>query len=534
MMNYKYINIMKTNSNIFNRSLSGIVVCLVLLIIISAGCNGTEKKEENKEEVTAYQHWELTDSLIIEGVETEMMFHSNIPADNISVESAQGIVTLSGDVKNLLIRDEAEEIAGAIKGVRAIINQINVDVPDIPDGQLKDEVVQMLRQNTVTDKYEILVEVDDGEVQLSGTVDSWQEEMQAVNVTKSVRGVRAVDDKINFAYPETPRPDDEVARDIASALRNDVRVDDALIDVTVDNGEVTLSGTVGSVAEKSRTISNAWAAGVNDVNADNLEVETWARDPQMRQEKYVDKTDEEIELAVQAALINDYRVNSFMIDVEVNSGVVTLKGNVDNLKAKKVAAEDAKNVVGVWRVNNDLEVRPVEFVNNKALADQVRKTIQLHPYLDRYDIRVNVDEGDVELYGVVGSSFDKKQAEDVASGMPGVVTVENYLEIEANEEVAGAVQAPVTDEQEELTATETTKTDAEIKEQIEKQLYWSPFVNENEIKVTVENGNATLTGQVDTEMEREAAERNAMQGGAVTVNNRLVVAYSQNTSQNGF
>ncbi len=43
-----------------------------------------------------------------------------------------------------------------------------------------------------------------------------------------------------------------------------------------------------------------------------------------------------------------------------------------------------------------------------------------------------------------------------------------------------------------------SKTDAEIAEDIGDELYWSPFVDREEVTVAVDNGVATLTGNVDT------------------------------------
>lgn len=71
----------------------------------------------------------------------------------------------------------------------------------------------------------------------------------------------------------------------------------------------------------------------------------------------------------------------------------------------------------------------------------------------------------------------------------------------------------------------TVKSDWEIKEDIEDELYWSSFVDSDEVTVNVDDGEATLTGTVDTMDEREAAEKNAYDGGAVSVDNDLTVEY---------
>jgi hypothetical protein len=67
------------------------------------------------------------------------------------------------------------------------------------------------------------------------------------------------------------------------------------------------------------------------------------------------------------------------------------------------------------------------------------------------------------------------------------------------------------------------KSDRQIKADIENELFWSPFVDDDNVKVTVEDGKATLTGTVGSWPEYGAAQDNAYEGGAVSVDNDLVV-----------
>jgi hypothetical protein len=65
--------------------------------------------------------------------------------------------------------------------------------------------------------------------------------------------------------------------------------------------------------------------------------------------------------------------------------------------------------------------------------------------------------------------------------------------------------------------------DWEIKQNIETELRADPFVESNNITITVENGVATLTGTVENFTERAAAEVDAYQEGASEVHNHLKV-----------
>jgi osmotically-inducible protein OsmY len=96
-----------------------------------------------------------------------------------------------------------------------------------------------------------------------------------------VKGVKAINNKITLK-PKENRPDSEIRQDIAQSLRCDILIDDALIEVDVKHGKVELSGTVGSLVEKHRAIDTAHVANVESVDARNLAVRWWTRDPQLR------------------------------------------------------------------------------------------------------------------------------------------------------------------------------------------------------------------------------------------------------------
>jgi osmotically-inducible protein OsmY len=67
----------------------------------------------------------------------------------------------------------------------------------------------------------------------------------------------------------------------------------------------------------------------------------------------------------------------------------------------------------------------------------------------------------------------------------------------------------------------TSKSDATIEKDIEDEFLWSPFVDGDDVKVSVTAGVATLTGSVDSLNEAIAARENAFEGGAVSVINKL-------------
>ncbi|MFW6107168.1 MAG: BON domain-containing protein [bacterium] len=444
---------------------------------------------------------EVTDEQITRAIETELALDDSVSAHLIDVETANGVVTLSGSVDNALGRDRAVEIAQAIKGTRSVVNRIKIKPVERTDEQIRDDVVAALAVDPAADAYQLDVQVQDAVVTLKGSVDAWAEKQLALNVAKGVRGVRDVKDEMDVEY-EAERRDAEIQAEVKRRLEMDARVDDALVDVKVDQGKVSLTGTVGSAAEKSRARTDAWVTGVESVDATDLQVKWWAREEMKRARQAVTASDEKIKKAVKDALLYDPRVFSFKPQVEVDGGVVTLKGEVEDLKAKRAAEEDARNTVGVWKVENRLRVRPKERPSDAQLAQQVRDALKRDPYVERHQINVSVLNGKAYLYGTVDSDFEKWQADDVAARVSGVVEVQNNLTV---------------------SEAWTWKDDWKIRQDIESNLYWNPYVDEESVAVAVEDGVATLTGTVDSWYERRRAADEAWEAGAKSVINELRV-----------
>lgn len=471
---------------------------------------------------------EITDPGVTEAIEDEFLFDRAVDLNDVDISTNEGVVTLTGTVDNLLEKERAARIAETVKGVRGVVNRLEVESPvQKPDTSIEADVRNALLTDPAADSYEITVDVDNGVATLSGVVESWQEQELAKKVAKSVSGVTAIDDDIDVEY-ETERPDAEIRAEIEQALRWNVLVDHGLIDVAVEDGEVTLSGTVGSASEKTQARADAWVAGVESVEAEDLEVERWARDEDLRKDKYTVKNDAEIEQAIEDAMLYDPRVYSFNVDPMVNAGVATLRGTVDNVKAKRAAAQDARNVVGVLRVKNRIKLEPVDERSDEAIEDDIRDALARDVYTESYEVGVNVVNGVAYLSGTVDSYFEKAQADDVAARVNGVVSVVNNITVDAIYEPY--VYDPYVDDWYlydydwyDYEPPYTAQPDWEIKDDIEDELWWSPFVDSDEVTVTVDDGVANLTGVVDTWSEYWAARENAIEGGAAWVDNDLVV-----------
>lgn len=467
---------------------------LALLVALPTASSAAPRGSDNSPD--------LTDTQIQNAVESELLLDSGVFSHRIDLMVNEGVATLSGSVDNILAKDRATRLAQSIKGVRSVVDQIEVIPADRTDSQIRRDIEDALVSDPAVESFEIAATVLDGAVTLTGTVDSWAEQELAVAAAKSVKGVRRVVDAIDVEA-NFDRSDAEIQRDVTGRLANDVRVDSSLITTTVEDGVVKLIGTVGSASEKRTAETVAWTVGAKAVDTDNLEVKWWARDEMKRQSLFSDINDDSIEDAVEDAWLYDPRVNAFDLTASSNNGKVTLTGEVDNLAAKWSAGRDARNTHGVWKVTNLIRVRTTEFRADDEVADDIRAAFVRDPYVDRYDIDVDVINGRAYLTGKVGTEFELDRAQTLAGMVEGVYHVVNNLEI--------------------YTPVITLTNDLEIKDQVESELFWSPFVDSDQIEVSVDNGEATLTGSVDTWSEYRIATENAYEGGAVAVDNELIV-----------
>ncbi len=450
--------------------------------------------------VSSEKEVEISDDELQQAVKHQLLFDDAVPSFRISVTANLGVVTLEGTVDSMLAAERAVKIAERIKGTRAVVSRIKVQLAARPDAEIARDVRDAMRYDPAADAYEIDVAVADGGVTLTGTVDSYAEKRIAEHVAAGVRGVRDVDNEISVSYREE-RTDDQILQDIRRQLSIDALVDDLQILPAVNNGHVTLSGKVGSVAERRRAILDSWVTGVRSVSADDLTVEWWERDRFRREPEVAVRSDTEITRAVGDAFLFDPRVQSYEIGVQVDEGTAVLTGNVDDFAAKRAAEKDAEHTVGVLRVRNFIEVTPKPKITDETLTQRVRRALAWDPWVSDEEIAVSVLHGRVSLYGLVDTGLEKRRAEEVVSRLNGVVSVENGLDVEQRE-----------------------SSDMSLREDIENDLIWSPFVVSTNVNVEVDKGTVTLTGKVANWRAYREAAKIAYTAGAQRVINSLEVS----------
>ncbi len=163
------------------------------------------------------------------------------------------------------------------------------------------------------------------------------------------------------------------------------------------------------------------------------------------------------------------------------------------------------------------------WIDGKAEA-----TLLFNGNLDSFDINTDVKNGNVVLTGKVENSVDKKLAEELVANIDGVTSVDNKLTVVSDKDMEGDMSDDMEDTVDEGTS---ELTDAKIATVIKTRLLMDTDISGFDIDVDVENGVVTLTGDVDSDAERDLAveiAKNASDVKDVESNLRVVTETAAN------
>lgn len=346
---------------------------------------------------------------------------------------------------------------------------------------------------------------------------------------------------------------------ITTAVQARYYADDTIrnrnVDVTTENGVVTLRGTVDSEQSKQKAQQLAQnVAGVTRVE-NQIQVQSEERPaattgttaetrPAESAEGPADIDAGWISTKIQAQYFMNPELKPWNIDVTSSStGVVTLSGEIDNATDKQQAVKIAQNTEGVTRVEDNLRVRgetapasgatgatgAAETSENRPPDGWITAKVQAKYFMDSEvkgrDIDVDTASGVVTLKGSVEDEMEKRRAEALARNIDGVRDVQNELTLTP----AAAPVGPLPEAG--ATAREAGEKieDAFITTKIQSQYFLDADVKGHEINVDTRNGIVTLKGTVETEAQKKEAEQIATttEGVSKVVNQLTVGAKRQ-------
>ncbi len=215
------------------------------------------------------------------------------------------------------------------------------------DSQLKADVLAELRWDPRVRETDVGLQVRNGTVTLTGSIDSYAAKLAARDAAHRVAGVLDVADELRVRLPSAwERTDSDVARSVRDALRQDVTVPDDRISTTVSEGVVTLEGNVelwSQRADAERAIERL--SGVKGV------INRIAIAP-----RAVDASG--VKRQIEEALERQAEREARRIGVSVLDGVVTLTGTVRSWAERNAVDRVAGYAQGVRRVDDRLTVDP--------------------------------------------------------------------------------------------------------------------------------------------------------------------------------
>ncbi|HSE22833.1 MAG TPA: BON domain-containing protein [Pyrinomonadaceae bacterium] len=214
--------------------------------------------------------------------------------------------------------------------------------------------------------------------------------------------------------------DSEIKQQVLRELKWDSRIAWSEIGVEVFEGVVTLTGAVNSYAKKQAAQDAAHRIdGVLDV-ANEIEVRPIGE---------FTRTDSDIALAVRHVLQWDALVPDERIQSTVSDGWVTLEGEVNVWRERQDAETSVLRLEGVVGVINKITI-----VHSQVDAEELREEIEyaLERRADREAgrLRIEVHDGEVDLFGRVHSWQEKRAVVGSISHAPGVSEIRDHLRID--------------------------------------------------------------------------------------------------------
>lgn len=220
------------------------------------------------------------------------------------------------------------------------------------------------------------------------------------------------------------KTNEELQRAVMEEIKYDPLLNDVAteIGVTAKDGVVTLSGLVTNYSKKLAAEKAAQRVRGVKVVAVDLHI-TLGRSSV--------KSDTEIAEAIKNALKWNTAVNEDKIEVIVENGHVILDGLVDWEYQKNISEGAIEGLTGIRSITNNIEVMS-RSINTRDIKKKINSAFHRSATIDASNIQIETTRNRITLKGTVRSLAEKKDAEKVAWSAPGVIAVDNRIEIETD------------------------------------------------------------------------------------------------------
>jgi len=316
---------------------------------------------------TGYPAGVVPDDWIVAVTRRELKDDPVTRTETIGATSDHGVLVLTGSVTTLLAAQRALDIAHLVRGVRAIVDRIDLAAVPRPDHDLELETDTALRRDPVATRQRLVAHVEHRAALLTGEVDSPAVRSAALEDLQAIPGLVSVLDDV--IVRNVTGPDALLAAAVRRSVSVDPWLDGSRVRVDVLRGVVRLDGWVTSPQERARAEADAWTASPVGVDVQALQIVPFADDGTLRGSPRTQRSDGDLEQSLLDAFLHDGRVTPFVPRVYVQGGVVVLSGVAPNAAVARAVDDDAWNLPGVRAVRDFVRARPVV----PAGADDMRR-----------------------------------------------------------------------------------------------------------------------------------------------------------------
>lgn len=194
------------------------------------------------------------------------------------------------------------------------------------------------------------------------------------------------------------------------------------VTATVEDGIVTLSGNVELFIDKVNAEKRVRKIQNVDGVRNRIQVASSVHDEILR---------DQLSSKLRYDRIG-YGIVFNNLTLSVENGAATVAGKVRDYPDRDSAIAIVETTPGVKDVIDEIEVAPTS-INDDRLRIALARSIYGNSALQKYamdpqaPIRIVVENGNVELHGVVTNQLDKQVAYTQASSVPGVFSVKNNI-----------------------------------------------------------------------------------------------------------